>query len=58
MTSAYRHLVEAAVPTRQAAALLGLSRTTIYRQPAAPVDHEPVVPPSCVPRSGPRSWRH
>ncbi|PCC48506.1 IS3 family transposase, partial [Brevibacterium aurantiacum] len=46
MTSAYRHLVEAAVPTRQAAALLGLSRTTIYRQPAAPVDHEPVVPPN------------
>ncbi|MGO0606012.1 IS3-like element ISAar46 family transposase, partial [Brevibacterium linens] len=46
MTSAYRHLVEAAVPTRQAAALLGLSRTTIYRKPAAPVDHEPVVPPN------------
>ena len=46
MTSAYRHFVEAAVPTRQAAALLGLSRTTIYRKPAAPVDHEPVVPPN------------
>ncbi|GAA4705848.1 hypothetical protein GCM10025781_26470 [Kocuria gwangalliensis] len=46
MTSAYRQLVDATVPTRQAAALTGLSRTTIYRKPAAPVDHEPVAPPN------------
>lgn len=44
MTSAYRLLVDAAVPTRQAAALVGVSRTTIYRKPAPPVDHVPVEP--------------
>jgi transposase InsO family protein len=43
---AYRQLVELAVPTRQAAALLGLSRTTIYRKPSAPVDRVPAAPPN------------
>lgn len=43
---AYRQLVELAVPTRQAAALLGLSRTTIYRKPSAPVDRVPAGPPN------------
>ncbi len=42
----YRQLVDLAVPTRQAAALLGLSRTTIYRKPSAPVDRAPVAPPN------------
>lgn len=46
MTSAYRQLVDVAVPTRQAAALVGLSRTTIYRKPAAPADHAPMAPPN------------
>lgn len=44
MTTAYRQLVAASVPTRKAAVLVGLSRTTIYRKPAVPEDHEPVVP--------------
>lgn len=42
----YRQLVDLAVPTRRAAALLGLSRTTIYRKPSAPVDRAPVAPPN------------
>lgn len=46
MTSAYWQLVDVNVPTRQAAALVGLSRTTIYRKPAAPADHALVVPPN------------
>jgi transposase InsO family protein len=43
---AYGQLVDLAVPTREAAALLGLSRTTIYRKPAAPVDRAPTQPPN------------
>lgn len=46
MTGAYRLLVQTDMPTRRAAALVGLSRTTIYRKPAAPVDQAPVVPPN------------
>ncbi len=46
MTIAYRQLLDVAVPTRQAAALVGLSRTTIYRKPAVPEDREPVAPPN------------
>lgn len=45
MTETYRHLVGLAVPTRRAAALLGLSRTTIYRKPVTPEDHESAAPP-------------
>lgn len=44
MMLAYRPLVAVAVPTRQAAALVGVSRTSVYRKPAPPVDREPVVP--------------
>lgn len=44
--SSYRELIELAVPTRDAAALMGLSRTTIYRKPALPQDHMPVEPPN------------
>ncbi len=44
--NAYAQLVDGAIPTRQAATLVGLSRTTIYRKPTAPVDHTPVVPPN------------
>lgn len=43
---AYRQLVAVAVPARQAAALVGVSRTSVYRKPAPPVDREPVVPPN------------
>jgi putative transposase len=43
---AYRELIGLAVPTRDAAALVGLSRTTIYRKPTAPRDHAPAVPPN------------
>jgi transposase InsO family protein len=43
---AYGQLVDLAVPTREAAALLGLSRTTIYRKPAAPADRAPTEPPN------------
>lgn len=42
----YEQLVGMDVPTRQAAALLGLSRTTIYRKPAMPEYCEPVEPPN------------
>jgi putative transposase len=42
----YGQLVDLAVPTRRAAALLGLSRTTIHRKPAVPVDRAPVKPPN------------
>lgn len=43
---AYRELIDHDVPTRHAAELLGLSRTTIYRKPAPPRDHAPVAPPN------------
>ena len=34
--NAYQELIVLAVPTREAGALMGLSRTTIYRKPATP----------------------
>jgi putative transposase len=40
----YQELIDLTVPTRDAAALVGLSRTTIYRKPALPEFHEPVEP--------------
>ena len=43
---AYEQLVGMDLPTRQAAGLLGLSRTTIYRKPAMPEYCEPVDPPN------------
>lgn len=42
----YRQLRDLAVSTRQSAALLGLSRTTIYRKPAPPAQYLPVAPPN------------
>lgn len=44
--SAYQELLVLAVPTRVAAALMGLSRTTIYRKPTMPEYCEPVEPPN------------
>jgi putative transposase len=46
LSCAYGQLVDLAVPTRRAAALLGLSRTTIYRKPATPEYYEPTAPPN------------
>ncbi|PCC45019.1 IS3 family transposase [Brevibacterium aurantiacum] len=46
MNHAYRELLDIKIATRQAAGLVGLSRTTIYRKPAPPVDQSPVVPPN------------
>ncbi|MEW1980208.1 IS3 family transposase [Citricoccus sp. NPDC079358] len=46
MTNAYHQLVDLKVPTRLAAALVGVSRTTIYRKPGAARDHPPVAPPN------------
>ena len=43
--NAYHELIVLAVPTREPAALMGLSRTTIYRKPAAPQDRESVGTP-------------
>src|SRR5699024_5526568 len=42
----YRQLVGLAVPTREAASLLGLSRTTIYRKPTPPAQYLPTAPPN------------
>lgn len=44
--NAYRQLMDLTVSTRRSAALLGLSRTTIYRKPAPPVEHERAAPPN------------
>lgn len=44
--SAYDHLRDLQVPTRKAAALVGVSRTTVYRKPAPPVEHAPTAPPN------------
>lgn len=44
--STYRDLVDLAVPTREAASLLGLSRTTIYRKPTTPAEFMPTAPPN------------
>lgn len=43
--AAYGQLVDLHVPTRRAAALLGLSRTTIYRKPTLPEDRDPAAAP-------------
>lgn len=42
----YKQLIDLAVPTRQAATLLGLSRTTIYRTPTIPAECMPAAPPN------------
>lgn len=42
----YRQLVELEVPTREAAVLTGISRTTAYGKPTPPVEREPVIPPN------------
>jgi putative transposase len=44
--AAYHALRQQQVPTRQAAALAGVSRTTVYRKPAPPRDTASVVPPN------------
>ena len=46
MKHAYRELLDIKIATREAARLVGLSRTTIYRKPPSPVDQTPVVPPN------------
>ncbi|MHA7245176.1 IS3 family transposase [Paeniglutamicibacter antarcticus] len=46
MMGAYQLLREQQLSTREAAALTGVSRTTVYRKPAAPQDHIQVVPPN------------
>jgi putative transposase len=40
----YRSMLELKIPTRRAASLTGVSRTTANRKPAPPRDHAPVVP--------------
>ena len=40
----YRSMLELKIPTRWAASLTGVSRTTANRKPAAPRDQLPVVP--------------
>lgn len=42
--AAYQGLREQQVPTRQAAALAGVSRTTVYRKPAPPRDRPATTP--------------
>lgn len=44
--AAYQGLRELQVPTRQAAALAGVSRTTVYRKPAPPRDKPAPTPPN------------
>ena len=44
--AAYQGLRELQVPTRQAAALAGVSRTTVYRKPAPPRDKSAPTPPN------------
>lgn len=43
---AYQQLREQQLSTREAAALTGISRTTVYLKPTAPQDHAQVVPPN------------
>lgn len=38
MMGTYHQLRELQVPTRKAAALVGVSRTTVYRKPVMPID--------------------
>ena len=40
----YRSMLELKIPTRKAATLTGVSRTTANRKPAPPRDQMPVVP--------------
>jgi putative transposase len=40
----YRSMLKLKVPTRRAASLTGVSRTTANRKPAAPRDQLPMVP--------------
>ncbi len=40
----YRSMVELKIPTRRAASLTGVSRTTANRRPVPPRDQTPVVP--------------
>jgi len=44
--AAYQSLRQQLVPTRQAAALAGVSRTTVYRKPAPPRDQMAAAPPN------------
>ncbi len=44
--ASYRELLAAGTPSRQAAALTGISRTTAHRKPAPPREREPAVPPN------------
>ncbi|MET3165570.1 UNVERIFIED_ORG: transposase InsO family protein [Arthrobacter sp. UYEF10] len=44
--AAYQSLRQQLVPTRQAAALAGVSRTTVYRTPAPPRDQMAAAPPN------------
>lgn len=44
--AAYHALRQQQVPTRQAAALAGVSRTTVYRKPAPPRETAAVTPPN------------
>lgn len=46
MIGAYDQLRDLQVPTRKAAALVGVSRTTVYRKPAPPTDSPPDPPPN------------
>ncbi|MHC6177270.1 IS3 family transposase [Glutamicibacter sp. X7] len=46
MTKVYHQLVALNIPTRRAAALAGVSRTTMYRKPAAPQDAPRPAPPN------------
>lgn len=55
--AAYRQLVGASVPTRRAAALVGVSRTSVYRN----LPHRKTASPWCprtssATRNAPRSW--
>ena len=40
----YRSMLDLKIPSREAASLTGVSRTTANRKPAPPRDHAPVVP--------------
>lgn len=42
--STYRSMLELKIPTRKAASLTGVSRTTANRKPAPPRDQVPAVP--------------
>ena len=50
--AAYHGLRQQQVPTRQAAALTGVSRTTVYRKPAPPRDQTVAAPPNKLSPAG------